>query len=146
LLGNRARRAKDSCTDSIADDYSEAEADAEYAQQVASIFVLFADGRLSFVLQSDYPKIEECLSGCLRVVIPKGFKLIAVGERCATPTDSIRDDSDPERVTPPAARLTLSGSVRRFVDKPVGVAQRSPTAINLNPFGIGRSKALPLQP
>ena len=37
------------------------------------------------------------------IFIPKGFKLIAVGERCATPTDSIDRDSDPEGVTLPAA-------------------------------------------
>ena len=72
------------------------------------------------------------------IVIPKGFKLIAVGERCATPTDSIDKEI-----------MTLKGShyqfdpfrVRsRLVDKSVGVAQRSPTAINLNPFGIGAAR------
>ena len=72
----------------------------------------------------------------LPLFIPKGFQLIAVGERCATPTDSIDREI-----------LTLKGSYyppqfdpfrvsRRFVDNSVGVAQRSPTAINLNPFGI----------
>ena len=35
----------------------------------------------------------------LPLFIPKGFKLIAVGERCATPTDLIDRDSDPEGVT-----------------------------------------------
>src|SRR6267142_4012617 len=35
----------------------------------------------------------------LLVFIPKGFNLIAVGERCATPTDSIDTDRDPEGVT-----------------------------------------------
>jgi len=50
LLGNRARRAKDSCTDSIADDYCETEADAEYAQQMAAIFGSCS----SCVFQTDY--------------------------------------------------------------------------------------------
>ena len=72
----------------------------------------------------------------LQVFIPKGFKLIAVGERSAMPTDRIDREI-----------LTLEGSnyppqfdpfrVKRFLDNSVGVAQRSPTAINLNPFGIG---------
>jgi hypothetical protein len=35
--------------------------------------------------------------------------------------------------------LTLSGSAD-FVGNSVGVAQRSPTAINLNPFGINTGK------
>jgi hypothetical protein len=76
----------------------------------------------------------------LPLFIPKGFKLIAVGERCATPTDSIDREA-----------LTLKGShyasqfdpfrVRRlFVGNSVGVAQRSPTAINLNPFGISSDR------
>src|SRR6266850_2467514 len=74
------------------------------------------------------------------VFIPKGFKLIAVGEHCATPTDTIDSEI-----------LTLKGShfpsqfdpfrVRtRFVDNSVAVAQSSPTAINLNPFGIGSDR------
>jgi hypothetical protein len=58
LLGNSARRTKNSGTNSVADDYSEAEADAKYAQQLAAIFGSFADGRLSCVLQSDYLKIS----------------------------------------------------------------------------------------
>jgi hypothetical protein len=52
LFGNRARRAKDSGTNSVAYDYSEAEADAEYPQQLATTFGSFADGRLSRVLQT----------------------------------------------------------------------------------------------
>ena len=36
-------------------------------------------------------------------IIPKGFKLIAVGERCATPTDSIDREI-----------LTLKGSHHQF--------------------------------
>src|SRR6266550_6854421 len=76
----------------------------------------------------------------LPVFIPQGFKLIAVGERCATPTDSIDRDI-----------LTLKGSnyppqfdpfrvSRRSVDNSVGVAQRSPTAIKFNPSGIGSDR------
>src|SRR6267142_3230340 len=72
----------------------------------------------------------------LPLFIPKGFKLIAVGERFATPTDWIDREI-----------LTLKGPyypphfdpfrVRKcFVDNSVGVAKRSPTAIDLNPFGI----------
>jgi len=67
--------------------------------------------------------------------VPEGLKLVAVGERCATPTDSSK------RVI-----LTLKGSHSRLFDpyqgqeniltSSVGVAQRSPTAINLNPSGI----------
>ena len=56
-------------------------------------------------------------------IIPKGFKLIAVGERCATPTDSIERGFDPEGVALAATCSTLSGSVKRFVDNSVGVAQ-----------------------
>ena len=79
-------------------------------------------------------------------IIPKGFKLIAVGERCAMPTDKIDREI-----------LTLKGShylaqfdpfrvMRRIVGKSVGVAQRSPTAINLNPSGIGAKSTLRIDP
>jgi hypothetical protein len=59
LLGNRARRAEDSCTNSIADDYSEAEADAEYAQQLAALLALFADDRLGRIFQMITSKRNE---------------------------------------------------------------------------------------
>ncbi len=45
---------------------------------------------------------------CFR--IPKGFKSIAVGKRCATPTDKRKKKSDPEGVTVFGLCLTLSGS------------------------------------
>jgi len=51
LLGNRARCAKDSSTNSVADDYSEAEANAEYPQQLTALLVLFADGTLCRIFQ-----------------------------------------------------------------------------------------------
>jgi hypothetical protein len=74
------------------------------------------------------------------VLIPKGFKLIAVGERCATPTGLIdRRDLTLKGSHSPARVFDLSGSVRPFLDNSVGVAQRSPTAINLNPSGIDTS-------
>ena len=74
----------------------------------------------------------------LPVVIPKGCKLIAVGERCATPTDSI--DRKILTLKGPHYQFDPFRLRRRFVDKSVGVAQRSPTAINLNPFGIGSDR------
>ena len=59
-----------------------------------------------------------------------------MGERCATPTDSIereiltlKGSHSPSRFDPFRVRISLS-------IRSVGVAQRSPTAINLNPFGI----------
>ncbi len=73
----------------------------------------------------------------LTVSIPKGFKLIAVGERCAIPTDSIDRETLTLKGSHSLRSLTLSGVRRCLVGNSVGVAQRSPTAINLNPFGIG---------
>jgi hypothetical protein len=71
----------------------------------------------------------------LPVSIPKGFQLIAVGERCAMPTDSSEREilSQGSHYPPQFDPFRVR---RRFVDNSVGVAQRSPTAINLNPFGI----------
>jgi hypothetical protein len=81
----------------------------------------------------------------LPVFILKGFKLIAVGERCATPTEStIERDFDPEGVTLPM-QFDPFRVRRRFVCNSVGVAQRSPTAINLNPFGIEPAQAYQLK-
>src|SRR6266850_2467516 len=68
--------------------------------------------------------------------IPKGFKLIAVGELCATATElstkrvlTLKGSNCDGKCDPFRVRISLS-----IVS--VGVAQCSPTAINLNPFGI----------
>ena len=68
-------------------------------------------------------------------IIQEGSELIAVGERCATPTDSRKTS------------LTLKGSYCRTRFAPFRVGnlspillrgrrKRSPTAIDLNPIGI----------
>jgi len=51
------------------------------------------------------------------VLIPEGFKLIAVGERCATPTElSTKCLSDPERVKDVARSVTPSGSNHTLIE------------------------------
>jgi hypothetical protein len=66
-------------------------------------------------------------------IIPEGFKSIAVGKRCGPPTDKRKKKSDPEGVTVFGLCLTLSDL---FSTPPWASRQRSPTAIDLNPFGI----------
>ena len=61
---------------------------------------------------------------------------------CQKNPDARTDHRISERKMPDPERLTFSGSVRpfqgreSFLTSSVGVAQRSPTAIDLNPFGF----------
>ena len=74
------------------------------------------------------------------VFIPKGFKLIAVGERCATPADSTEREIPTLKGSHYAPQFDPFRVRRRFVDNSGGVAQRSPTAIKTNPSGIGSDR------
>ena len=71
--------------------------------------------------------------------IPKGCNLVAVGKRSVTHGIEPAVSPTPERVEPPKFDPFR---VRTFFFRPtVGVAQRSPTAIKLDPFGIQNKNA-----